>query len=193
MLLRVPAEDVSHVGTREWIRRVAVDVGQCIVAEVLREVGTVVQSEGVVDRVPGLVTQVAHRFLVALNRARVLGLDALEPLIGQIERHADQRGAIRASPFIAQIYRWPERDMACRELVVQPIHQALHTGSRDLEPELGDPSTEQLPTLGVPLGRSAVHGRHGGKARTEPIERTKAPRKSVALSSNSYPSKDQAA
>ena len=63
-----------------------------------------VKSERVVERVPGFVSQVPHCLGVVFDRQGHLRLDALEPRIGQIERHTNEGCAIRATPLITQVH-----------------------------------------------------------------------------------------
>ena len=79
---------------------------------------------------PALVAQVAHRLAVVLDAGRHLRLDALEPLVDEVERNADERRPVGTAPLIAEIHRRPKRDALCVELGVQLLDEAFDARAR---------------------------------------------------------------
>jgi hypothetical protein len=92
--------------------------------------------------VASLVAQVAHRLRVAFDATSDFGFDALQPWVRQIKRHADQWRRIGASPLVAQVHRRLERQVLCRELLVELMDEPFDARAADRQPQLGDPPTK---------------------------------------------------
>ena len=99
--------------------------------------------------------------IVSSLRLEVLGdllLDLRELRIGEIERHADHRHALRATPFVAEINRRLELQPARVELRVQLRDLRLERAAFDAQTELADARVQQPLPLLVPA--------HGGTLRS---------------------------
>ena len=102
MLLRVPALDVPDEMLAEGNRAVLVAIRAEERAEQVAPLRRRVQAIGVVEDVPGLVPHVHHDLAIGLERIRRL-FDRLQLRIGQVERDAEHRLLIRASPLVGQV------------------------------------------------------------------------------------------
>ena len=119
MLLRVPPLDVPDEVLAERDGPVLVAVRPEEGAEQVAPLGRGVQAIGVVEDVTRLVTHVHHDLAIGLEGIRGL-LDRLKLRIGQIERNAEHRLLVRASPFVGQIADGPKLlEPASIELLVQ--------------------------------------------------------------------------
>ena len=180
MLLCVPTQNVSHVLARKRIRRVVLTIRSRVVAEQHSERLTLVQPERVVQRVSRFMAEIAHRFVVALDRPSVLRLDPFQPLISEVEGNANQRSSVRTAPLIAQIHGRTECEIPLGKLSIEPSRQPLHARPVRRKSKLGDAPAEELRALALPLYRSE-HESGGGKGRTEPSEKESAAKFSAAL------------
>ncbi len=102
MLLRVPALHVAHEAPIEGHRLVAIAVGPIERPELLAPFRGLVEPVRVVEGVARLVPEVHPDLAGVLDVVQLL-LEAREIGVGQIERDADDRLLIRASPLVGQV------------------------------------------------------------------------------------------
>jgi hypothetical protein len=156
MLLRVPPGDVPHEAAREGNRLVAVDVGPIERSEQVEPLLRLVELVRVVERVPRFVAEVRQDLALVLEIVQG-ALERLQLGIGEIERDADDRLAVRAGPLVAQVAGGAEGLQALgRQLAVELLDVLLHHRALELEPELPDGAGEQL----ARFGRRMLERRH---------------------------------
>ena len=63
--------------------------------------------------------------MVIFDTAGHFCLDALEPLVGEIERDADERRLVRAAPLVAEIDGRAKPDSLRLELAIQLGHESF--------------------------------------------------------------------
>ena len=106
---------------------------------------------GVADRMARLVTHQHHRHLVVFDLAGLLLFDPRQSLVGQIERDADDRHAVGATPGVGQIERRAERPAPSRR--TREYSRSVNGSKRrafDLQPKIADPRVEQFTANGFP-------------------------------------------
>ncbi len=162
VLLCIPAEYVADVVVWERVGLVSLAIRPWVWPESHSPVGTIVQTIRIIERVTCLVTKEPHRLLVGLDSLGEIILDALETRISEIERDADQRRSVRASPLIAEINRWMKPKPFCIQLRVKLVDHALDPGSGDGQAKLGYLPGEEVLALAFPvwewLGHQAAEG-----------------------------------
>ena len=129
----------------------------------LRHSGSFVETERVVDRVSALVAHVAHRFDVVLDARRHLGFDALEPRVDEIERNADQRRAVGATPLIAQIDRRPKGDGLALRARRRACRPAARRAIRGSSGRARRSAVRAAPRARAPKSCCRSHGREGAR------------------------------
>ena len=119
MLLRVPPFDVPDIVAAERNRLVVFPIGAKERTEQTPPFGRGVEAVGVVEDMAGLMAHVHHDLALVLERIdRLFELSQL--WIGEVERNAEHRLLVRASPFVGQVADRTEfLEPAAVELLVQ--------------------------------------------------------------------------
>ena len=87
--------------------------------------------------------KVAQGLVIVLDPAGHLGFDALESFVGEIERNADERRLVRATPLIAEVDGRTKSNPFRLELTIQLGHESLDASAFDGEANIGDAPSEE--------------------------------------------------
>src|SRR5204863_2158857 len=152
--------------------------------EVFLPILAFVEAKGVVERVPRLVPQISHRFVVVFDAQRHLRLDALEARVSEVKRNADQWSVVGAAPLVAEIHGWTKAQSTLIQLLVQSLDQTLDARPPDLEPEIRDPMTKEVLSLLLPIvaRHTADSGKRCTPGRLKQSRRLWAPAKTMSRS-----------
>jgi hypothetical protein len=132
----------------------------------LSPVGPIVETIGIVERMPSLVSQIAHRFLGVLDRRGIILFDPREARVRQIEWNPDEGRSIGTPPLVAQIDRRPELETLCGDLLIELADQLLEQRSAYLQTNVGYTLRQKRVTLAFPVGSRLFHDEDSGKHRT---------------------------
>jgi hypothetical protein len=128
MALRVPRVEVQHVALAVRLRRVELRIRLRRQAEHRAPLAAQPQAVRVVDRVSGLVAQNPHAPLVlaALDLEHLRFLEALEPVMRQVEGDRDGGGAVGGEPLVRQVEMQRKPHAARVELASQLRNPIRH-------------------------------------------------------------------
>src|SRR5262249_44742120 len=130
--------------------------------EHLGPLGVLVQSIGVIDRMPGLMTQKHHGHGAILDLSGLFFFDQREALVSEVKRNADDRHLVWTSPTIRQIELRPKADSLGFQLAIEPLSMCLQRRAVDLEMKVADARVEEfvsdrLPTVDKSPGLCGAH------------------------------------
>src|SRR6185312_4950013 len=146
MRLRVPLAEVMHVAAAARPGAIPMGIRQRCRPEHVTPALATPQAIGIVERVPGLVTQDAHEptGIAAFRLAHDAALQAFEPRVREIERHGDAGHAIGREPFFRKPHVRTELDAPILELRIQAAHAPRERRALERELEIAEAQLEEF-------------------------------------------------
>ena len=155
MLLGIPPGHVANKLPRERDGAVIIAIGAAKRTEEIAPLRRLVELVGVIERVPGLMTQVHHdlaRVFEVIHIALQLG----QVGVGQVEGNADDGLAGGASPFIGEIAMRTEFvDAFGFQFPIELLDESFEGRTLEFEPEFANGPGEYLLEFGLGFLESA--------------------------------------